>query len=170
MRTALFLFCLALSSGRPASAQNAPAGHDSEHCAMMQRGDHAMGFSHETATHHFRLFKDGGEISVDANDPKDTATVGQIRGHLTHVAKLFSAGNFEVPMFIHDTNPPGVATMSRRKDEIQYQYIETDRGGRIRIITTSPQTTDAVHAFLLFQMADHQTGDSPKIIDDLQKR
>jgi len=166
MRTVLFLFCLGLVSGPQASAQNSPADHKAEHCAMMQRGDQAMGFSHETATHHFRLFKDGGEIAVEANDPNDTATVGQIRGHLTHIAKLFSAGNFEVPRFIHDTNPPGVATMSQRKNEIRYQYFETDRGGRIRISATSPQATDAVHAFLLFQIADHQAGDSPRIADD----
>jgi hypothetical protein len=29
-----------------------------------------MGFSHETTVHHFRLFKNGGEIVAETNDPK----------------------------------------------------------------------------------------------------
>jgi len=137
---------------------------------MMQRGDQAMGFSQETTTHHFRLFKDGGEIAVDANDSKDSASVGEIRAHLGHMAKLFSAGNFDVPMFVHDTTPPGAATMAQRKDEIRYQYFETERGARLRITAGSHQSTDAIHAFLLFQIADHRTGDSPKIADELQNK
>jgi hypothetical protein len=35
-----------------------------------------------------------------------------------------------------------------------------------RLITASPEATDAVHAFLLFQIVDHQTGDVPTISDD----
>jgi hypothetical protein len=36
------------------------------HDGMMQRGDHVMGFSHDKTTHHFELFKDGGEIRGDS--------------------------------------------------------------------------------------------------------
>jgi hypothetical protein len=68
-------------------------------------------------------------------------------------------------MFIHDTTPPGATTMAQRKDQIRYEFFETGRGARVRITTADSQATDAVHAFLLFQMADHQTGDSPKIAD-----
>jgi hypothetical protein len=158
--------CLTLASGLQAIPQNPAQDHNAHHCEMMQRGDQAMGFSHENTTHHFRLFKNGGEIAVVANDAKDSTTVSQIRDHLTHIAKLFSAGNFDVPMFIHDTTPPGAATMEQLKGQIRYQLVETDRGARVRITTASPQATDAVHAFLLFQMADHQTGDSPKIVEE----
>jgi hypothetical protein len=62
------------------------------------------------------------------------------------------------------------AGMTQLKDQIRYQWFETDRGARVRITAASPQATDAVHAFLLFQMADHQTGDSPKIANELQNR
>jgi hypothetical protein len=130
---------------------------------VTKRGDHVMGFSHEATTHHFRLFKDGGEIAVTANDPKDKASVDQIRLHLGHIAKMFSAGNFNAPMLIHDTNPPGASTMARLKDQIRYEFSEIDRGARIRLIAVSSETTDAVHAFLLFQIVDHQTGDTPTI-------
>jgi hypothetical protein len=95
--------------------------------------------------------------------------VDQIRGHLGHIAKMFSAGNFNTPMIIHDTNPPGVATMIRLKAQIRYEFSETDCGARIRLVTASLETTDAVHAFLLFQIVDHQTGDAPTISDDLPK-
>ena len=112
-----------------------------------------MGFSHDAATHHFYLFGDGGEIVVTANLSDDASTRDQIRLHLGHIAKMFTSGNFNAPMIIHDTNPPGTATMARRKEQI-------------RIIATNPETVDATHAFLLFQILDHHTGDSPVISAD----
>ena len=127
------------------------------------QGDHVMGFSHDATTHHFHLLKDGGEIVVTANDPNDKASIEQIRMHLSHIVSMFSNGNFNAPMLIHDTNPPGVATMIRLKSDIRYTVSEINRGARIRIETSSPETTDAVHAFLLFQIVDHKTGDAPTI-------
>lgn len=44
------------------------------------------------------------------------------------------------------------------------------RGALIRITDGSPSSTDGVHAFLLFKIADHQTGDSPKIADEPGKK
>ena len=78
-----------------------------------------MDFSHDSATHHFHLLKDGGEILVTANDPKDTASIEQIRMHLKHIVRMFSNGNFNAPMVIHDTNLPGVAAMIRLKSDIR---------------------------------------------------
>jgi len=83
---------------------------------------------------------------------------------------MFSSGNFNAPMLIHDTNPPGTATMTRLKEQIRYEVSETERGARIRLVTASPEITDAVHAFLLFQIVDHQTGDAPTIADELSKK
>ncbi|HVH70488.1 MAG TPA: hypothetical protein VNB49_05185 [Candidatus Dormibacteraeota bacterium] len=122
-----------------------------------------MGFSHEATTHHFRLLKDGGEIVVTANDLKDQANIDRIRGHLRHIAKMFSEGNFNAPMLIHDTKPPGTATMARLKDHIRYEFAQTEQGARIRLVADSSETTDAVHAFLLFQIVDHHSGDAPTI-------
>ena len=39
----------------------------SRHDEVSTRGDHVMGFSHDAASHHFRLFKDGGEIEVQSD-------------------------------------------------------------------------------------------------------
>ena len=141
-------------------AQTSPHAHDQ---AVQTRGDHVMGFSHDKTTHHFLLYADGGSIVVSANDANDKATIEQIRMHLSHISKMFADGDFQAPMLIHDTNPPGVATMTKRKREIRYVYSESPQGATIRIFTSDPSVTDAVHAFLLFQIVDHHTGDSPAI-------
>jgi hypothetical protein len=57
---------------------NPPASwHDEHHQGVNDRGDKAMGFTHEKATHHFSLYADGGAIEVNANDPNDTETRGR---------------------------------------------------------------------------------------------
>jgi len=124
------------------------------------RGDHAMGFSHETTAHHFILLADGGTISVETRGDHDDATRDQIRGHLSHIVTLFSDCNFDIPMFIHDQVPPGVPVMKAKRDAITYTYQETERGGQVRIHTTDPDALKAVHEFLVFQIQDHRTGDA----------
>jgi hypothetical protein len=164
MRTiASLLLLFTLSAFAFAQQHSSPNEQSTRQQGVVQRGDHVMGFSHDVTTHHFHLLKDGGEIIVTANDPKDKSSIDEIRMHLMHIAKIFSDGNFNAPMMIHDTNPPGVATMVRLKSQIRYELSQTAQGAMIRIVTTSPATTDAVHAFLLFQIVDHQTGDSPAI-------
>ena len=130
---------------------------------VVERGDHVMGFSHNKTSHHFLLYANGGEIDVAASDRSDTTSIDQIRMHLGHIAEMFAAGNFNAPMLIHDTTPPGVSTMQRLKNEIKYDYYETPNGARIRLATANPQAVDAIHAFLLFQIIDHHTGDAPAI-------
>ena len=73
-------------------------------------------------------------------------------------------------MILHDTNPPGVATMVRLKEQIRYEFSETDRGARVRLVTASSETTDVVHAFLLFQIVDHRTGDAPTVSPELPRK
>src|SRR5207248_1081634 len=109
------------------------------------------------------LRKDGGIIAVRANDPKDTQTRDQIRGHLPHIARMFSAGDFNAPMLIHGKNPPGSATMAHLKDQIHYSYTETAAGGEVKIGSANRAAIGAVHAFLRFQIKDHQTGDSIEV-------
>lgn len=166
MRTLLLASLLAVFPALTASQHTQQPESTKRTEGVVNRGEHVMGFSHETTIHHFRLFKDGGEIAVAANDLRDKASIDQIRSHLAHIAKMFSAGDFNAPMIIHDTNPPGVATMARLREQIRYEFSETDRGARVRLVTASPEATDAVHAFLLFQIVDHRTQDAPTISDD----
>lgn len=160
MRALILLFAAILF-------QNPQASNPQQ--GVAERGDHVMGFSHEKTAHHFLLYPNGGEINVSANDPGDKGSIDQIRMHLGHIAKMFAVGNFKAPMLIHDTNPPGVPAMTRLKEFIKYDYSETDRGARIRLSTENSQAIDAIHAFLLFQIIDHQTGDRPYILSEPEK-
>jgi hypothetical protein len=126
---------------------------------VVARGDHAMGFSHETTTHHFRLYPSGGAIEVSANNPKDLNSRDQIRTHLSHIVAMFSNGDFNVPMFIHAQAPPGASTMSRLRDQIHYRLEETPQGARIEIVSKNKEALRAIHDFLRFQISDHKTGD-----------
>jgi hypothetical protein len=139
------------------------------HCEMMKRGEKGMGFSQQTTTHHFRLLTDGGAIEIGANDPKDTAARDQIRQHLSHIAKMFSEGNFQIPMFIHDKTPPGVSTMTELRDQIHYEFEPMDSGGRVWIRTSNTRAVQAVHEFLRFQITEHQTGDPMSPADSSAK-
>lgn len=144
-------------------SQGAWAQESEHHMEMNGRGDQAMGFSHEKTTHHFHLYADGGSIDVTANDPRDTATRDQIQTHLSHIAQMFSEGNFQAPMLIHGQVPPGVPTLRRLKAAVSYRFEKTAAGGRVRIVTSNPEALSALHEFLRFQIADHQTGDSPAV-------
>jgi hypothetical protein len=147
------------------NAQDCPMHeqHTREQATVESRGDHAMGFSHEKTTHHFRLSKEGGAIEVEANDAKDKQSREEIRGHLSHISTMFAAGNFDTPMFIHDQVPPGVPVMKDLKAEITYTVERTSKGARVRIASANPAAVAAVHEFLKFQIADHHTGDAPVV-------
>jgi hypothetical protein len=136
-------------------------GHDM--AGMNARGDKGMGFSQAKTTHHFYLTKTGGVIQVEANDPKDTASLDQVRQHLKHIAAVFAGGDFDIPMFVHDQVPPGVPEMKRLKSAITYRYEEAERGGSVRISSEDPQAVAAIQSFLRFQITEHQTGDSLEV-------
>src|SRR5438445_4282144 len=87
-------------------------GAASDHHAQVDaRGDRVMGFDHAKTTHHFLLSAAGGSIEVTANSGEDKESRDAIRGHLAHIARMFSDGDFEAPMLVHDRVPPGVDAM-----------------------------------------------------------
>ena len=159
MKSTVILVLLVFASTAQAQQKMAQEDPAHSHCEMMKRGEKGMEFSQQATTHHFRLLADGGAIEIGTNDPKDTSTRDQIRQHLSHVAKMFSDGNFEIPMFIHDKTPPGVPTMTELRDEIHYDFEPMDSGGRVRIHTSNERAVQAVHEFLRFQITQHDTGD-----------
>jgi hypothetical protein len=132
----------------------------SQHQADVEKhGDEGMGFPHDKTTHHFRLYPDGGAIEVVVNDNKDTKNIQAIRMHLGHIAKMFSDGDFSIPMFVHDQVPPGTTVMKEKRAEIRYNFEQLSDGGRVRIRSTNPAALKAIHDFLRFQIQDHHTGD-----------
>jgi hypothetical protein len=142
---------------KPAPPATCPM-HDA-HAKMNERGEKGMGFSQTATTHHFLLKSNGGVIQVEANDPADTANRDMIRMHLAHITEAFQAGDFDIPMFVHDTVPPGVPEMKRLQESIQYSFQQTPNGGRVVISSSDKDATDAIHRFLRFQIDEHKTGD-----------
>ena len=139
------------------SERAAKAAHDA---TVLNHGDEAMGFSHETTTHHFRITSLGGAIEVTANDTSDSADMAAIRSHLSEIRTQFGEGNFSTPMFVHDGIPPGTGTMKLLRSKIQYKYEEIPMGARVRMESKDPVAVAAIHDFLRFQITDHQTGDT----------
>jgi len=156
---ALFLAIPLYAQSNPAPAMD-HASCPMDHATSLEtRGDMAMGFSHDKGLHHFVLYPDGGAIQLHAINSGDITTKEEIRTHLQHIAGMFSAGDFDVPMFIHDRVPPGVKVMKARRAKISYRYEELPQGAAIRIVSTDARAIEAVHAFLRFQIEDHKTGD-----------
>lgn len=134
--------------------------HDSGSGTTLEsRGNAAMGFEQSKTTHHFLLKPDGGVIQVQANDAQDTVSREQIRKHFQRIAAAFAAGDFQIPMMVHDTLPPGATTMKRLREKIQYTYEETPTGARLVIKAADPAALDAIHDFLRYQIREHETGD-----------
>lgn len=166
-RTPILLATLTALTLLPARASRAqahppmPPGmtHEQHMALMKKRGDQAMGFDQDKATHHFRLTATGGAIEVGANDAADAATRDEIRAHLKMIAAQFADGVFDKPEETHAEVPPGVTTMRARKASIAYVYEEMPRGGRVRITTSDPAALAAVHDFLRYQIKEHATGD-----------
>lgn len=159
---AIFLLCALQAVAQdmqdcPMHKQHAAAQHQAE---VEKHGDQAMGFPHDKTTHHFRLYSDGGAITVTANDSKDSGNMTAIRSHLTHIVAMFSSGDFSTPMFVHDQVPPGVPVMKEKRAVISYTLEPTPNGASVRIKTTDEEALKAVHEFLRFQIEDHKTGDT----------
>lgn len=158
----------ALLSGSVVGAQQ-NSGNESIHaaCPMMHqsdsdlnhRGEQGMGFSQTATTHHFLLNADGGVIQVEVNEPSDAGQLADVRMHLHHIAAAFQQGDFNIPMFVHDTTPPGEPEMRQLRNEIQYKVEETKAGGRVVVSSTDKNAVEAIHKFLVFQIQEHKTGD-----------
>lgn len=130
---------------------------------MNERGEKGMGFSQTATTHHFLLKSDGGAIQVEANDSADAGNRDNTRMHLRHITKAFANGDFDIPMFVHDTVPPGVPEMKRLREKIRYSFEETQAGGRVVIATEDQESLAAIHKFLRFEIEEHKTGDPTEV-------
>jgi len=159
----VFAVCSALA-GAARAQDSAPSKQDDHsHADMVARGNSAKGMAFDAAktTHHFILTDSGGQIDVAANDSEDTASRDEIRHHLQYITQKFKAGDFDIPMFVHDQVPPGAPAMKRLSDSIEYNYVATERGGRVAISTKNAEALAAIHDFLRFQIREHRTGDKP---------
>src|SRR2546423_885960 len=127
MKIAAVVAVLLLAASAAAlAADHAPCDHAK--CPRMakplhradvdHRHDDVTGVGHEGAVHHFLLAPDGGTIRLEVTDAKATADRDRIREHLQTIARAFAAGDFDMPMLIHDQVPPGVEVMKEKKHAI----------------------------------------------------
>jgi len=133
------------------------------HSQMNERGEKSMGFSQPATTHHFFLNSNGGVIQVEANDSADASSRSSIRMHLEHIAQAFQGGDFDIPMFVHNTVPPGVPGMKKLQKNIHYSFEETPNGGRLVISSSNREALSAIHEFLQFQIKEHKTTDPTQV-------
>ena len=166
--TSLVLFALiaAAALATPVQSHSMPfltQQDHSKHGEMEKRGNQGMGFDQQKTTHHFLLRKDGGAIQVMANSADDKESKEEIQMHLRHIERAFQSGDFDIPMFVHDQTPPGVATMKKLKDQIHYKYEPAENGGRVVISSANAEAVAAVHEFLKFQITEHKTGDALEV-------
>lgn len=153
-----FGFAASAQQATPKDSQSICPTHDM-HMSLNERGEEGMGFSQSATTHHFLLTATGGVIQVEANNSADTANQENIRTHLHHILLAFQSGDFDIPMFVHDTVPPGVSVMKERAKNIHYSMEQTSNGGRVLIRTADKDALKAIHEFLRFQITEHRTGD-----------
>jgi hypothetical protein len=161
MKSPTAILCALLVCSTAAAAQahddhSSAQPDQSKHQEMEKRGDQGMGFDQQKTTHHFLLRKDGGAIQVTANSADDKTSKEEIQMHLHHIARAFTSGDFDIPMFVHDQTPPGMATMTKLKDQIHYKYETAANGGRVVISSANAE-------FLKFQITEHQTGDALEV-------
>lgn len=134
---------------------------------MNARGEKEMGFSQTATKHHFFLTANGGAIQVQVKDSSNETDLNAIRMHLKHISEAFGSGDFDIPMFVHDTTPPGVPEMKQLRNEIHYSFEQLPNGGRVVIDSSNQAAVDAIHQFLRFQIREHETGDSMDILKAL---
>lgn len=127
--------------------------------ALKKRGGEAMGFDQDAADHHFIVEAGGGSIQVTMKSGADPAVLNEVRAHLRTIAEDFARGDFGKPFQTHNEVPPGVAEMKKAASAISYRYEDIAQGGAVRITTTDGKALAAIHDFLRYQIAEHQTGD-----------
>ena len=145
------------------------SGQDHSRCPMhsaparQAQVDHrhqdATGVPTRATEHHFLLSPDGGSIRLGVTDALETEARERVRAHLKQIARAFAAGDFSLPMQIHDQPPPGVETLKARRQKLRYVYSDSPVGGVVAISTADPEALAAVHEFLRFQIRDHGTQD-----------
>ena len=137
-----------------------------EHGKDVDKRHDTLGVTHDSTHHAFRLFDDGAAIELRANSESDNPTVQAIRKHMHAIADQFKANDFSTPMFVHDKEPDGVATIKQLHSAIDFRYEELPAGARVRMHSANSDAVDALHRFMKFQIVEHRTGDSGVVEKD----
>lgn len=156
LAAALVITTAATSAAAFQHQRHDPAGH---------HGASVMGFSQTATSHHFRLSPKGGAIEVHAHDASKTELRETVAAHLRTIAGRFAKGDFTTPAAVHGAAPDGVDVLASHREKITYTFEEGALGGRVVIQTDDAAARDAVHAFLRYQIREHRTGDSLRVLE-----
>lgn len=146
---------LSVAACSPAAERSQAAGAaDTAFASMQERGKAAMGVDQYTSSHIFASLPDGGRIVLQRDDA-DSAGTEAIRAHLSSIAVAFSAGQFDIPGFVHAQTVPGTAVMAAQRATLTYVMDTLPRGGEVRIHSSDSTSVLAIHEFLAFQRDAH---------------
>jgi predicted outer membrane protein len=119
------------------------------------RGPNVMPFDLTQTLHDFQSVKDGGILTVTANDPKNKTQVQLVREHLQKEFQKFSQGNFSDPASLHGENMPGLSVMATGIKRIKINYTSLPNGARLTFVTSDPTLISAIHQWFTAQRMDH---------------
>jgi hypothetical protein len=131
----------------------------SHHNTVNAHGEDArgMGFSQSDSVHRFHQTADGAIIEVRSKSATDKKLISQIREHMKYIATSFNNGDFSTPLFVHGTEPAGIARMKALSSEISYKYAELPNGAQVVITSNSADGVKALHDFMDFQSVEHHS-------------
>lgn len=132
-------------SAKPSSRQEQVAAN----------GAKVMPFDLTRTTHIFSKTADGGVQTVTANDPKDSAQVELIRGHLRKEGDRFRNGDFSDPTKIHGMDMPGVSALASGASSITVTYRDLPDGAELAYVSSAGPLVDALHMWFDAQTSDH---------------
>ena len=128
---------------------------DAHSTTVEQHSMQVMPFDMNKTTHVFRKTLYGGVEMIVVKDPSDTADIAMIQSHLQKESKLFAAGNFSDPAYIHGSDMPGLQALGAGATHMEIRYSALPAGAQIAFTTQDATLVSAVHAWFDAQVKDH---------------
>lgn len=114
-----------------------------------------MPFDIARVEHVFRMTTTGGAMRVVLRDPRETAQLAGIRGHLREQADRFAAGDFSAPSHLHGPGMPGLAELQAGAAGIRVRYEELADGAQVHFESDDIALVTAVHRWFGAQLSEH---------------
>ncbi len=150
----ILLAALALIIGTALAGATVRAD-DSQSTTVEQHSKQVMPFDMNKTMHVFRKTSSGGVETIVVKDPSDTADIALVRSHLEKESKLFAAGNFSDPAYIHGSDMPGLQALSASATRLEVRYSALPAGAQIAFTTQDASLVSAVHEWFDAQVKDH---------------
>ncbi len=114
-----------------------------------------MPFNMSMTTHYFIKEENGGTLSIQVKDEKETSQIDSIRSHLMKEQKLFSTGDFRDPKTLHGMSMPGLKVLSESAGKFDVNYNEIPKGANLIFRSKDSTVINAIHKWFDAQLKDH---------------